>query len=139
MLTNTSTRARRLASIAGLALTLTLFVSTASSETRARRPVRRMTMTATAYCLRGITATGVDVRRGIVAADPRVLPMGSRIRVRDSRGANGEYLVEDQGAAVKGRLIDIFMPSCSQAKKFGRQRVMVTVERIGPPPERTTR
>src|SRR5258705_8518485 len=137
MLTNTSTRARRLASIAGLTLTLTLFVSTASAEGKARRPVRRMTMTATAYCLRGITATGGEVRRGTVAADPRVLPMWSRIRIRGPR-VNGTYVVEDQGAAVKGRRIDIFMPSCNQAKRFGRQPVTVIVEEIGTP-VRTTR
>jgi 3D (Asp-Asp-Asp) domain-containing protein len=96
-----------------------------------------MTMTATAYCLRGITATGGEVRRGTVAADPRVLPMGSRIRIRGPR-VNGKYVVEDQGAAVKGRRIDIFMPSCNQAKRFGRQPVTVIVEEIGTP-VRTTR
>jgi 3D (Asp-Asp-Asp) domain-containing protein len=58
--------------------------------------------------------------------------MGSRIRIRDSRGGNGAYVVDDQGANVKGRRIDIFMTSCAQAKRFGRQRVMVTVEQIGP-------
>lgn len=128
----------RLASFAVLALALlALFAWTASAEARARRPVRRMTMTATAYCLRGITATGGEVRRGTVAADPRVLPMGSRIRIRGPR-VNGKYVVEDQGAAVKGRRIDIFMPSCNQAKRFGRQPVTVIVEEIGTP-VRTTR
>ncbi len=128
----------RLASFAVLALALlALSAWTASAEARARRPVRRMTMTATAYCLRGITATGGEVRRGTVAADPRVLPMGSRIRIRGPR-VNGKYVVEDQGAAVKGRRIDIFMPSCNQAKRFGRQPVTVIVEEIGTP-VRTTR
>ncbi|HXD16576.1 MAG TPA: 3D domain-containing protein [Vicinamibacterales bacterium] len=126
MLTNTSTR------LTVITLILTLFVSAASAESAARRRARPMAMTATAYCLRGLTSTGGDVRPGIVAADPRVLPMGSRIRIRDSRGGNGAYVVDDQGANVKGRRIDIFMTSCAQAKRFGRQRVMVTVEQIGP-------
>lgn len=90
-----------------------------------------MTMTATAYCLRGVTADGGVARRGTVAADPRVLPLGSRIRIRGTT-IRGEYLVADRGAAVKGRRIDIFMPSCAQARRFGRQRVTVTVLHLSP-------
>jgi 3D (Asp-Asp-Asp) domain-containing protein len=67
-----------------------------------------------------------------VAADPRVLPFGSRIRIR-GRHIRGIYVVEDQGAAMKGRRIDIYMPRCDQAKRFGRQRVTVTIERLGVP------
>jgi len=53
-----------------------------------------MTMTATAYCLRGITATGGEVRRGTVAADSsRAAAMGSRIRHPGPR-VNGKYVVE---------------------------------------------
>ena len=91
-----------------------------------------MTMEATAYCLRGNTASGNAVRPGTVAADPRVLPRGSRIRIRGPR-VGGTYTVEDDGAAMKGRRVDIYMPSCDEAKRFGRQRVTVTVERLGAP------
>ena len=115
-----------------LSLAATVGVSLqAAASTRAKRP-RPMTMTATAYCLRGVTADGGEARRGTVAADPRVLPLGSRIRIR-GRQIHGEYLVADRGAAVKGRRIDIFIPRCEQARLFGRQRVTVTVERLGPP------
>lgn len=89
-----------------------------------------MTMTATAYCLRGNTASGTEVRAGTVAVDPRVLPRGSRIRIRGPH-VDGTYTVEDEGAAMKGRRIDIYMPSCAQAKRFGRQRVTVVIERLG--------
>lgn len=89
-------------------------------------------MVATAYCLRGLTAAGGEVHHGTVAADPRVLPLGSRIRIHGRR-IGGTYVVEDQGAAVKGRRIDIFMPSCKQARRFGRQRVTVTVAGAGAP------
>ena len=96
-----------------------------------------MTMVATAYCLRGRTAAGNEVHRGTVAADPRVLPLGSRILIR-GRHIRGTYVVEDKGAALKGRRIDVYMPGCDQAKRFGRQRVTVTIERSGFP-VRTTR
>jgi 3D (Asp-Asp-Asp) domain-containing protein len=81
---------------------------------------------ATAYCLKGRTATGGSVRRGIVAADRRVLPLGTRIQI--SAGAySGIYTVTDTGGAVKGRTIDIWVPSCSEANRFGRRTVLVSV------------
>lgn len=81
---------------------------------------------ATAYCLKGRTATGGSVRRGIVAADPRVLPLGTRINI--SAGSySGTYTVADTGGAVKGRILDIWVPSCSEAVRFGRKTVKVSV------------
>ena len=82
--------------------------------------------TATAYCLQGRTATGGSVRRGIVAADPRVLPLGTRINV-NAGTYSGSYLVADTGGGVKGRKLDIWVPSCSEARRFGRRSVKVSV------------
>jgi 3D (Asp-Asp-Asp) domain-containing protein len=85
-----------------------------------------MTVSATAYCLNGTTASGEQTRPGIVAADPRVLPMGTRIRIHGLRQPDTLiYKVSDVGPAVKGREIDIYMPSCRDARHFGRQRVQV--------------
>ena len=79
---------------------------------------------ATAYCLSGKTAMGHGVRRGIIAADPRVLKLGSRVYV--NAGAwSGSYLVSDTGGAIKGKKIDIWVPGCSEARKFGRRSVQV--------------
>ena len=79
---------------------------------------------ATAYCFSGRTSMGHGVRRGLVAADPRVLPMGSRIFV--NAGAwSGMYLVSDTGGAIKGRRLDIWVPSCAEARRFGRRSVQV--------------
>ncbi len=81
---------------------------------------------ATAYCLKGRTATGGSVRRGIVAADRRVLPLGTRIQVSAGQ-YSGTYTVADTGGAVKGRILDIWVPSCSEAIRFGRRTVLVSV------------
>jgi 3D (Asp-Asp-Asp) domain-containing protein len=90
-------------------------------------------MQATAYCQSGTTASGTQTRPGIVAADPRVLPPGSLIRIAAPvRGYSGKYHVEDTGAAVKGRIVDIYVPSCRAAKRFGRRLVQVFVLRRGP-------
>jgi len=85
------------------------------------------TFSATAYSIEGQTASGAQTRRGIVAADPRILPIGSRIRVHDAGPYSGEYVVRDTGPAIKGREIDIYLPSDAEAKRFGRRAVKVEV------------
>lgn len=82
--------------------------------------------TATAYNLRGRTASGKLVTRGIIAADRRVLPLGTRVRI-DAGPYSGEYLVADTGGAVRGRKIDIWVPNTGEAMKFGRRPVKLTV------------
>ncbi len=85
---------------------------------------------ATAYSLRGRTASGRMVSRGLIAADPRVLPLGSRVRL-DHPGYSGEYLVADTGGLIRGRRIDIWTPSTSEAMRFGRRTVKLTVLSYG--------
>lgn len=81
---------------------------------------------ATAYCLQGRTAVGGGVRRGIVAADPRVLPLGTRIEV--SAGSySGTYTVADTGGAIRGRILDIWVPTCGEAVRFGRKTISVSI------------
>jgi 3D (Asp-Asp-Asp) domain-containing protein len=85
---------------------------------------------ATAYSLRGRTASGKYVAKGIIAADPRVLPLGSRVRLH-AGGYSGEYLVADTGGAIRGRRIDIWTPSSREAMRFGRRTVKLTVLSYG--------
>lgn len=84
----------------------------------------RGAFSATAYCLKGRTAMGHGVRRGIIAADPRVLRLGSRV-VLNGGGYSGTYLVSDTGGRIKGKKVDIWVPSCSEARRFGRRTVQV--------------
>jgi 3D (Asp-Asp-Asp) domain-containing protein len=91
---------------------------------------------ATAYSLRGRTASGRYVSQGVIAADPRVLPLGSRVRL-EAGPWSGEYLVADTGGAIKGRKIDIWTPSSREAMRFGRRKVKLTV--LSYPPKRASR
>ncbi len=86
----------------------------------------------TAYCQQGTTKAGVRVTRGIAAADPAHLPIGSVIRVdaASSRDA-GIYTVLDTGSKVIGRHVDLFVPDCGRAKRFGRQLLRILVLRFG--------
>ncbi len=90
-------------------------------------PPRLLAFEATAYSIEGKTASGAKAREGIVAADPRVLPLGTRIRVRDAGEYSGSYLVSDTGRTVKGQEIDIYVGNDSEAKRFGRRNVKVEV------------
>ncbi|MBI3654221.1 MAG: 3D domain-containing protein [Acidobacteria bacterium] len=81
---------------------------------------------ATAYCLKGRTATGEYVRQGLVAADPKVLPLGTMVHIQAGR-YTGIYKVADTGGAIRGNRIDIYVPSYREAKSFGRQKIKVKV------------
>ncbi len=81
---------------------------------------------ATAYCLKGITASGSRVRRGIVAADPRVIPLGTRIYI-NAGPYSGNYTVTDTGGVIKGRILDLWVPSCGEAVRFGRRNISVSI------------
>ena len=88
--------------------------------------ISKGSFSATAYCLKGRTAMGHGVRRGIIAADPRVLRLGSRV-ILNAGGYTGQYIVSDTGGAVKGKEIDIWVPSCAEARRFGRRTVTVSL------------
>ncbi len=100
-------------------------IETKSSETNAVVSEGRA-FRATAYCLQGRTASGSGTRRGIVAADPRVLPLGTRIQIT-AGSYSGTYTVADTGGAVKGRILDVWVPSCAEANRFGRKNITVAV------------
>ena len=85
---------------------------------------------ATAYSLRGRTASGRMVSKGLIAADPRHLPLGSRVRI-DAGAYSGEYVVADTGGMVRGRRIDIWTPTSREAMRFGRRVVKLTVLSLG--------
>lgn len=85
---------------------------------------------ATAYSLRGRTASGQMVAKGLIAADPRHLPLGSRVRI-EAGAYSGEYLVADTGGLVRGRRIDIWTPSTREAMRFGKRTVKLTVLSFG--------
>ena len=92
----------------------------------------RLQFAATAYCKGRTTASGVGVRSGVAAADPKLLPVGTVLNVStDATKYNGIYTVMDTGPAVQGRILDLYMWSCHEALSFGRKQVQVTVLRLG--------
>ncbi len=90
---------------------------------RAHAPVgERIPVTLTAYCLQGTTREGRPVAPNLVAADPRLFPLGRSIEVYVRGKYRGQYRVSDTGDVVKGSIIDLWMEDCDDARAFGRRR-----------------
>ena len=105
-------------------------------DTDARPRMREFSVTA--YCTGRITQSGARVKPGMAAADPRVLPVGSTIRVDgQGRAYDGIYTVTDTGPAIKGRELDLYIADCAEAKRFGRRTMRVEVLRRGWTPSAT--
>ena len=85
----------------------------------------RLKVDAVAYHLPGNTALGVPVRRGVVAVDPRLIPLGTKMHVP----GYGSALAADVGYAIKGRIIDLWFPNTDMARAWGRRTVTITVYR----------
>ena len=81
---------------------------------------------ATAYCLKGRTASGIHTRKGVIAADPSVLPLGTVVHLRSGQ-YTGTYTVMDTGGRIKGRRVDVYVPTYKEAVEFGRRQVKIKV------------
>jgi 3D (Asp-Asp-Asp) domain-containing protein/peptidoglycan hydrolase CwlO-like protein len=84
---------------------------------------RTLTVTATGYAIRGRTATGAPTGWGIVAVDPSVIPLGTRMTIP----GYGSGVAADTGGAVRGTTIDLWFPSLAQARAWGRRTVTITL------------
>lgn len=69
------------------------------------------------------TASGTPVRWGVVAVDPTVIPLGTRMNI--SGFGNQVFVAEDTGGAIKGHRIDIWYPTVAAARRFGVQQKVV--------------
>ena len=83
----------------------------------------KVTVSSTGYCLRGTTATGIPVGWGVIAVDPSFIPLGTRMFVP----GYGEGVAADTGSAVKGAVIDLWFPTCAQARQWGWRTVTITL------------
>ena len=86
------------------------------------------TFHASAYAIQGRTRSGVKTSAGVLAADPRVLPLGTVVQVNAGK-YSGVYTVHDTGGAIKGNRVDVWMPTTKEARRFGRRNVKLVVLR----------
>jgi 3D (Asp-Asp-Asp) domain-containing protein len=84
---------------------------------------RTLVVDAVAYHLPGRTASGLPVGKGVVAVDPSVIPLGTRMSVP----GYGSAVAADVGSAIRGNVIDLWMPSRAKALAWGRRTVTITL------------
>jgi 3D (Asp-Asp-Asp) domain-containing protein len=84
---------------------------------------RTITVSSTGYSLQGHTSTGLPVGPGVVAVDPAVIPLGTRLTIP----GYGEGVAADTGSAVRGLTIDLWFPTLPQALAWGRRTVTITL------------
>lgn len=86
--------------------------------------VKTFEVEATAYTYTGNpTATGVWPREGLIAVDPRVIPLGTEVYVE----GYGHAIAADTGGAIKGNIIDVFFPSLQRCIEWGRRPVTIHI------------
>lgn len=95
----------------------------AAARTPAAPRTRTLVVDAVAYHLPGRTASGLSVGVGVIAVDPTVIPLGTRVLVP----GYGAAVAADVGSAIKGTIIDLWMPSTAAARAWGRRTVTITV------------
>ncbi len=103
--------------------TATAAPASPSSSHGALGTTRTLVVDAVAYHLPGKTASGLPVGMGVVAVDPTVIPLGTRMLVP----GYGPAVAADVGSAVKGAVIDLWMPTRARALAWGRRTVTITL------------
>lgn len=99
-----------------------------TGDSTERKGKKTMTMHATAYSpqdpgVKSYTATKTKLRKGVVAVDPKVIPLGSKLYIE----GYGEAVAEDVGRSIKGNRIDLAFDTHKEALNFGRRNVKVTI------------
>jgi 3D (Asp-Asp-Asp) domain-containing protein len=84
---------------------------------------RTIVVSSTGYSLPGHTSTGIPVGPGVVAVDPSVIPLGTRITIP----GYGEGVAADTGGGVRGADIDLWFPTLAAARAWGRKTVTITL------------
>jgi 3D (Asp-Asp-Asp) domain-containing protein/peptidoglycan hydrolase CwlO-like protein len=82
-----------------------------------------MTVIATGYAMHGRTATGAPTGWGVVAVDPSVIPLGTRMTIP----GYGSGVAADTGSAIQGATIDLWFPTVAQARAWGRRTVTIAL------------
>ena len=97
--------------------------ATSAAPTPPVSGTRSLVVDAVAYHLPGSTASGLPVGVGVIAVDPNVIPLGTRVLIP----GYGPAVAADVGTAIRGNIIDLWMPSTARARAWGRRTVTITI------------
>jgi 3D (Asp-Asp-Asp) domain-containing protein len=84
---------------------------------------RTLTVIATGYSIPGRTSTGLQTGWGVVAVDPGLISLGTKLSIP----GYGEGVAADTGGTVRGPTVDLWFPTIGQALAWGRRTVTITL------------
>ena len=95
-----------------------------SSSNASLNVVKTLNVKAYAYTGGGITATGTKARYGTLAVDPKVIPYGTKVYIKE---LDKVFTAEDCGGGIKGNKIDIYMPTTAQCNSWGVRNITIQI------------
>ncbi|WP_297135185.1 SH3 domain-containing protein [Terrisporobacter sp.] len=98
--------------------------SSSSSSNSSLSVSSTLTVKSYAYTGGGITATGTKPKYGTIAVDPKVIPYGTKVYIKE---LDKVFTAEDTGGGIKGNKIDIYMPTESDCTKWGVRTVTLQI------------
>ncbi len=95
-----------------------------SSSSSSSNVAKRLTVKAYAYTGGGTTATGTKARYGTLAVDPKVIPYGTKVYIKE---LDKVFTAEDCGGGIKGNKVDIYMNTASQCRNWGVRTITLEI------------
>ena len=85
---------------------------------------KKLTVKAYAYTGGGYTAMGTKAKYGTLAVDPKVIPYGTKVYIKE---LDKVFTAEDCGGGIKGNKIDIYMNSSADCSKWGVKTITIEI------------
>ncbi|HBI93636.1 MAG TPA: hypothetical protein DDY58_15140, partial [Terrisporobacter glycolicus] len=98
--------------------------SSSSNSGSSMNVARKLTVKAYAYTGGGYTATGTKAKYGTLAVDPKVIPYGTKVYIKE---LDKVFTAEDCGGGIKGNKVDIYMNSQSACRNWGVKTITLQI------------
>lgn len=100
------------------------YINKTASSSSSMNVSKRLTVKAYAYTGGGYTATGTKAKYGTLAVDPRVIPYGTKVYIKE---LGKVFTAEDCGGGIKGNKVDIYMNSQSACRNWGVRTITLQI------------
>ena len=100
------------------------WVSKSSNSIKGYKVKKSLKVRAVAYSSGTHTALGTKLRYGVIAVDPKVIPYRTKVYIKE---LDRVFVAEDCGGGIKGKIIDIYMPSEAQCNRWGSRNITIQI------------
>ena len=95
-----------------------------SNSIKGYKVKKSLKVRAVAYSSGTHTALGTKLRYGVIAVDPKVIPYRTKVYIKE---LDRVFVAEDCGGGIKGKIIDIYMPSEAQCNRWGSRNITIQI------------